>query len=77
MKKKYSFLIIFFYLSIVLYGFAKVNNSLPNFIKERSNFSIYCKQNPFDFRIETKDYTFKVNSKTFLNIKKGIKNFIP
>ena len=61
--------LIFVCLSIFVYGFIKVNINKPELVRKRSWFTMDLKVNPFDFRIETKEYVFYVNNKVFDNLK--------
>ena len=64
------FLVIFLCFSIFSYGFITININNQELIpKEKLKFAIGLKLKPFDFRIDTKDYVFYVNSKVFDNLK--------
>lgn len=70
---------------LILIGTIIVNNSMPKFIKDKSNFSISCSVSPFDFKINTKNYSINMggdsinnfvdnSGKVTENIGSGIKN---
>ena len=63
------FLVIFISFSILIYGFIKVNINKTELVRNKSKFTINLKLKPVDFRIETKDYVFYLNNKTFDNMK--------
>lgn len=54
---------------LVLAGILIVNNSMPQFVKDRSNFSIDCSFSPFDLKIETQNYTVDMNGSSVYDIK--------
>ena len=63
------FILFFLCFFILLYGFIMVNIHKPKLVREKSKFTIDLKLKPFDFRIDTKDYVFYVNSKVIDNMK--------
>lgn len=67
-RMKY-FLVIFLCFSILVYGFIKVNINKEKDVKIISGFAIDFKLKPFDFKVETADYIFYVNSKVIDNLK--------
>lgn len=71
MRKIKIILSILIWMIIITYGFIKVNCTLPNEIKSKSDIRTYCQTKPFDFIIEIKDskYFFHINKKVFLGIK--------
>jgi phage-related protein len=67
-RTKY-FLVIFVCVSIFIYGFFVVNITKVKDVRKKSKFTIDVSFKPIDFRIETKDYVFYVNSKIIDNVK--------
>ncbi|GAA0747392.1 hypothetical protein [Clostridium oceanicum] len=65
---KYKTVILICFI-IFIFGFVTVSNSLPKFVKDKANFSIYFSRKPFDFKIKGKNYTFYINYKVLNNIK--------
>jgi len=63
------FLVIFLCFSIFIYGFIAVNINKSEQERAKSGFTIDIKSKPFDFRVDTKDYVFYVNSKIIDNVK--------
>lgn len=68
---KYSFVILIAII-IVSYGFIKVSNELPLFIKDRSPVKVTYSKSPFDITIDIGDYIIYLNSKALSNIKNAI-----
>lgn len=63
-----------FCLILILTGIIIVNNSMPKFIKDKSNFSISCSLSPFDFKINTKNYSINMGGDSLNNfMNKSIK----
>lgn len=67
-RTKY-YIVIFLCFFIFVYGFIMVNINKPKLVREKSKFTIDLKFKPFDFRIDTKEYVFYVNSKVIDNMK--------
>lgn len=70
-KKIRVIFIIIVFISIIGYGFIKVNLELPQFIKDRSKLKVSLTQSPFDLKLDMGDYIVYVNEKAFSNIKDG------
>lgn len=69
LRKKGIILVIIICFTIVTYGFVNISNSLPKFIKDRSELKINYTLSPFDFRMDLHGYSFYVNKKVVENIK--------
>ncbi len=67
-KAKYFF-VIFLCFFIFIYGFIEINLNKRKIEREESKFTMDLKLKPFDFRIETKEYVFYINSKIIDNVK--------
>jgi hypothetical protein len=69
LRKKGIILVIIICFTIVIYGFISISNSLPKFIKDRSELKINYTLSPFDFRMDVHGYSFYANKKVIENIK--------
>ncbi|MBV4419960.1 hypothetical protein KM800_11605 [Clostridium tyrobutyricum] len=58
-----------FCIILVALGIIIVNNSMPKFIKDKSDFSIDCNLNPFNFTINTKNYSIDFGRWNLYNFK--------
>ena len=67
-RTKYSIL-AFVCICILVYGFTIININKPELVRKKSKFTMDLTFKPMDFRIETKEYDFYVNSKTIDNAK--------
>lgn len=74
MEKRVAVFMSAFCLILILTGIIIVNNSMPKFIKDKSNFSISCSLSPFDFKINTKNYSINMGGDSLNNfMNKSIK----
>ncbi|MBP2033026.1 hypothetical protein J2Z42_001705 [Clostridium algifaecis] len=74
MEKRAAVFMSAFCLILILTGIIIVNNSMPKFIKDKSNFSISCSLSPFDFKINTKNYSINMGGDSLNNfMNKSIK----
>ncbi|MBV4421141.1 hypothetical protein [Clostridium tyrobutyricum] len=58
-----------FCIILVITGVITVNNSMPKFIKDKSDFSIDFNINPFNFTINTKNYSIDFGRGGLYNFK--------
>ena len=65
------FLVILLCFFILISGFMIININKPDVVRKKSKFTMDLILKPFDFRIDTKDYVFYINSKVITNIKEG------
>ncbi|SKA75546.1 hypothetical protein SAMN05428976_102135 [Clostridium sp. USBA 49] len=73
-KKIKYFTVSLFCVSVIFYGFIKISNELPDFIKDRSNIKITYNKNPFDLKFDIGNYIIYINKEVFYNIKNKITN---
>ncbi|WP_127836411.1 hypothetical protein [Clostridium prolinivorans] len=73
-KKIKYFTVSLFCVSVIFYGFIKISNELPDFIKDRSNIKITYNKNPFDLKLDIGNYIIYINKEVFYNIKNKITN---
>ncbi|WP_050606815.1 hypothetical protein [Clostridium niameyense] len=66
-NKYKTIILLCFLLSLV--GFLCIENRMPQFIKNRSKFSIYFSISPFDLRFKTENYTLYFNDKVLNNLQ--------
>ncbi|MGH4139313.1 hypothetical protein [Clostridium sp.] len=61
--------VIFVCFFIFIYGFIQVNITKPELVRKKSKFIMELSVVPIDFRIETVDYVFYLNSKIIDSMK--------
>lgn len=69
MSKKAYRCVIVLCIILIFTGIIIVNNSMPEFIKGKSKFSINCSLSPLDFKINTKNYSINFGRDNFNNFK--------
>lgn len=61
---------------IIVLGFTIVSIRLPEFIKNESDFKIYCTLAPFDFTVDVAQYSLCINDKLGYNFENGTKKLV-
>lgn len=69
MSRRLFKLIVISCFILILTGIVIVNNSMPQFIKDRSNFSINCSFSPFGLKIQTQNYSINMDGKSVYDLK--------
>lgn len=72
MRKRSVIITIVIFVGIITIGFIKVTSSLPNFIKNKSNFKVFYTNKPFDLTFETDKYVIYINEKALHNVNNSV-----
>jgi hypothetical protein len=68
---KYAFrLVLIFCIVFILTGVVVINNGMPQFVKDESNFNIEYSISPLNFKVETTNYSIDMNGNLISNIGK-------
>lgn len=67
MVKRLKYYILFIIVIVIICaGILQVTNSMPEFIKDRSSVRVTYSVQPFNFRMETKNYLITLSSKEIM-----------